>query len=306
MRQLINKTPLISVILPAYNAAKYLAQALESLRYQTYPHFEVIAIDDGSTDNSYQILKDYAKIDPRFHAYRNSKNLNIARTLNRGLRLAKGSFIARMDADDISLPNRFKQQIKFLKKHPNVVVLGGQCKTMDTEDKLIGRKIFPIGNKQIKEALFTTNPIQHPTVMINRALLPKNFSWYNPELPPAEDYDLFFRLGQFGKYHNLKVFLLIYRQYLGSSTFKNPVETFNTTLKVRAIAVSEYGYQPSKKAKLIHSIQVALVRFVPGFLIYPLYVLVRGIKSPLQLIKDYLGEIKSFFRPIHKSSKLSA
>ncbi len=305
MRYQINQKPQISVILPVFNAEKYLAQALESLRYQTYKNFEVIAIDDGSTDTSYQILKTYAKLDPRFRIYKNPKNLNIARTLNRGLKLAKGQYIARMDADDISLPNRFSQQLKYLKKHPNVVILGGQCKTMDTTDKLIGRKLFPISHKQITEALYTTNPIQHPTVMINRSLIPQNFSWYNPELPPAEDYDLFFRLGQFGKYHNLPNFLLIYRQYLGSSTFTNPTETFNVTRKVRSTAIHEYGYEPSKKAILTHNLQVALIKIIPGFLIYPLYVLVRGIKSPLQLLADYLGELSFFPQTTPKSNKLS-
>lgn len=295
MSHLNNKKPLISVILPVYNAEKYLVEALESLRYQTYPHFEVIAIDDGSTDNSYRILKQFEKIDARFRIYKNAKNLNIANTLNRGIKLAKGRFIARMDADDIALPNRFTQQITFLKDHPNVVVLGGQCKTMDVSGKLIGRKLFPVSDKQIRESLYTSNPIQHPTIMIDKALLPKDFGWYNPQLPPAEDYDLFFRIGQYGKYHNLPKFLLIYRQYLGSNTFKNPVETFNVTRKVRFLARTKYGYQPTFKSTLIHLAQVVIVGIVPGFLIYPLYVFARGIKSPLQLLKTALRS-KTFKR----------
>ncbi len=295
MRHVNTQKPLISVILPVYNAEKYLVEALESLRYQTYRHFEVIAIDDGSTDGSYHLLKQVAKIDSRFRIYKNAKNLNIANTLNRGLKLAKGRFIARMDADDISLPNRFTQQIAYMQEHPRVVVLGGQCKTMDVSGKLIGRKLFPVSDKQIREALYTTNPIQHPTIMIDKSLLPKDFTWYNPQLPPAEDYDLFFRIGQYGKYHNLPKFLLIYRQYLGSNTFKNPVKTFNVTRKVRFLARTKYGYKPSIKSTLINFAQVAIVGIVPGFLIYPLYVFARGIKSPLQLLKTALRS-KAFRR----------
>lgn len=302
----IKTNPLISVIIPVYNGNGYLAEAINSILYQSFRNFEVIAIDDGSTDNSYEILKQLAKTDSRLRIYKNPKNLNISRTLNRGIKLAKGQYIARMDADDISLKNRFCQQMKFLKKHPQVVILGGQVKTIDITGKLIGKKLFPITDKQIREALYTTNPIQHPTAIINRSLLPKNFSWYNPDLPPAEDYDLFFRLGQYGKYHNLPVFLLKYRQYLGSSTFKNPVKTFGVTRQVRHLARTRYGYKPSLKSTLVHLTQIAIVKVVPSFMIYPIYVLTRGIRSPLQLLADYLGELTYTPNPTPKASKLSA
>lgn len=299
-------TPLISVVIPVYNGNGFLTAAIDSILNQTYTNIEVIAIDDGSTDNSYEILKNLAQKDNRLRIYRNKKNLNISRTLNKGIKLAKGQYIARMDADDIALPNRFEQQMKFLKNHPQVVILGGQCKTIDTTGKLIGKKLFPITDKQIREALYTTNPIQHPTAIINKAILPRNFSWYNPELPPAEDYDLFFRLGQFGKYHNLPVFLLKYRQYIGSSTFKNPVKTFSVTRKVRKLARTQYGYVPSLKSHITHLLQVAVIKVVPGFMVYPIYVLVRGIRSPLQLLADYLGELGYQQNPTPKSNKLSA
>ncbi|KKU32566.1 hypothetical protein A3K29_05785 [Candidatus Collierbacteria bacterium RIFOXYB2_FULL_46_14] len=286
--------PLISVIIPVYNGNGYLPAALQSILSQTYRHFEVIAIDDGSTDNSYEILQRFAKLDSRVRVFRNSKNLNIAHTLNRGIRLAKGQFIARMDADDVSLPHRLAKQIHYLKLHPDVVIVGGQAKTIDIDGMALGRKLFPISNKQIREALFTSNPIQHPTAMINRSLLPKNFSWYDPSLPPAEDYDLFFRLGKYGNYHNLSCFVLQYRQYIGSATFKNPIKTFSATRQVRQRATSKYGYIPSFRSKLVHALQVAAVTLLPESLIYPAYVLARGIRSPLQLLADYLAEMRFF------------
>jgi len=296
MRSTKNK-PLISVIIPVFNGNGYLPAAIQSILSQTYRNLEVIIIDDGSTDNSYEIIKRFAKIDSRVRTYRNPKNLNIAHTLNRGIKLAKGQFIARMDADDVALPHRLERQIHYLRLHPEVVIVGGQVRTIDIEGKALGRKLFPISNKQIREALYTSNPIQHPTAMINHALLPKNFSWYNPALPPAEDYDLFFRLGKFGNYHNLSCFVLQYRQHIGSSTFKNPLNTFSVTKKVRRLAVSKYGYVPSAKARLIHLVQVAIISLIPTFLIYPLYVLIRGIRSPLQLLADYLVELKYIPNP---------
>ena len=244
--------PLISVIIPVYNGNGYLPAALLSILNQTYKNLEIIVIDDGSTDNSYEIMKNFAKEDKRLRIFKNPKNLNISHTLNRGIKLAKGQYLARMDADDVALPHRLEKQIKYLLDHPEVVIVGGQCQTIDITGKVIGRKHFPRTDKQIRDALYTTNPIQHPTAVINRALLPKNFTWYNAVLPPAEDYDLFFRLGSYGQYHNLKSMVLQYRQYLGSSTFKNPVKTFSATLKVRHLAVTKYGYQPSLKSQLIH------------------------------------------------------
>ncbi len=290
MKQALRE-PLVSVIIPVFNGNGYLDKAINSILNQTYKNLEIIAIDDGSIDDSYLTLKKLAQQDSRLHIYRNPKNLNISRTLNRAIKLAKGKFIARMDADDIALPNRIQKQMNFLLKHPQVVILGGQVKTMDTNGKIIGRKLFPVLDKDIREALYTTNPIQHPTAIFNLELIPKSFSWYNPALPPAEDYDLFFRLAKFGKLHNLPIFVLKYRQYIGSSTFKNPVKTFNVTKKVRRLAITKYDYTPSFKSKITHLLQVAVVFMVPDFMVYPIYVLVRGIRSPLQLLADYLASL---------------
>lgn len=301
------KQPLVSVIIPVYNANGFLPSAIESILSQIYRNFEVIAIDDGSVDNSYQILKSYAKRDSRLRVYKNQRNLNISNTLNRGIKLARGQYIARMDADDLAHPKRLSRQIKFMKSHPEVVILGGQVKTIDINNKIIGRKLFPKTDQQIREALFTTNPIQHPTAIINRALLPKNFAWYNPSLPPAEDYDLFFRLGQYGLYRNLDRFVLKYRQYLGSETFKNPIKTFDVTRRVRKLARTKYGYVPTTRALVTHYLQVAVITLLPSSLIYPVYAIARGIRSPLQLLADYLADLDYLPNSASQSaSKLSA
>jgi len=275
MRHLINQSPLISVILPVYNADKYLNEALESLRYQTYPHFEVIAIDDASTDSSYKILKNYARIDSRFRVFKNKTNLKIAHTLNFGLTKAKGGFIARMDADDISLPNRFQKQIKYLLRHPGVVVVGGQCLTMDKNSHITGKKLFPVNHIAIHELMYTRNPLQHPSIMIRRSLLPNGFSWYNPHLTPAEDLDLYFRLGKFGLYANLKTAVLMYRQHEDSETFRNPKYTFKITQRVRHLAVHKYAYKPNLKSKLTSLAQTILMEVLPSSLVFPLYTLIR-------------------------------
>lgn len=278
MRQLTNQSPLISVILPVHNAQKYLIEALESIRYQTYPHFEVIAIDDASTDNSLKILKNYSKIDPRFKVYHNKTNLKIANTLNFGVRKAKGLFLARMDADDVSMPSRFQKQISFLTKHPGVIVVGGQCLTIDTNSKITGKKLFPTNHIAINELMFTANPLQHPSIVIRRDLLPSNFAWYNPKLTPAEDLDLYFRLGKFGLFANLKSTVLMYRQHEDSETFRNPKLTFKVTQKVRRLAVAKYGYKPSLKSIVLATVQKIVLSVIPASLVFPLYTFVRGTK----------------------------
>ena len=278
MRHTTKQNPLISVILPVYNAEKYLTEALESLRYQTYPHFEVIAIDDGSSDKSFSILRHYTKLDSRFRAFKNTTNLKIARTLNLGIKKAKGSLIARMDADDVSLPNRFQKQVNYLSKHPGVVVVGGQCLTIDKDGHLTGKKLFPTSHITINDLMYTANPMQHPSIMINRALLPENFSWYNPSLPPAEDLDLYFRLGKYGLFANLKSAILMYRQHGDSETFRDPKLTFSVTKKVRHLAVSKYGYRPSLKSKALALAQEITLSIVPSQYIFPLYTFLRNTK----------------------------
>lgn len=288
----LNSTkPLVSVIIPVYNANGFLSAAIDSILNQTYKNLDIIIVDDGSTDETPKILKSFAKKDKRVKILTNKRNLNIATSLNRGIKLAKGNYIARMDADDISLPNRIEKQMEYLLAHPDIVILGGQCKTIDTRDKTIGHKLFPVTDTEIRDALYYENPIQHPTVIFNKELIPKNFSWYNPDLPPAEDYDLFFRLAKFGKLHNLKRFVLKYRQYIGSSTFKNPLNTFNVTLRVRKLAITKYDYKPTLKGEIAHNLQVLAIRTLPQFLIYPTYLLLRGIKSPLQSISSYFRSI---------------
>jgi len=278
MRHNTEGNPLISVVLPVYNADRFLVQALESLRYQTYSNFEVIAVDDASADNSYKILQKYAKLDPRFRVFRNKSNQKIARTLNFGLTKAKGLYIARMDADDISLPNRFQKQIKYLLTHPGVVVVGGQCLTIDSHDQITGKKIFPVSHIAINDMMYNANPIQHPSIMINRSLLPKDFSWYNPRLIPAEDLDLYFRLGKHGLFANLKSFVLMYRQHTDSETFRDPKFTFEITQKVRRLAVRKYGYHPSLKSKIVALAQKIILNVVPSSFIFPLYTFIRRTK----------------------------
>ena len=271
------KKPLISVLIPVINSERYLRSAIESILRQSLKNFEIIAIDDGSSDHSYQILKTLAKSDPRLKVFKNSKNKGIVYTLNRAVKLAQGQYLARMDADDIAVSNRFKLQLNYLRKHPTTVVVGSNCFTIDQNNNFIGYKRFPISYASIKAMLFLINPMQHPTMLINRQLIPKAFSWYNKDLVHAEDLDLLFRVAKICPVHNLKIPLLYYRLHLNSKTFKHPRDNYEDTKLIRRLAIEKYGYRKPTYLRLINRVQEVMIVIFPASVIYFLYNLIRDL-----------------------------
>jgi len=199
----VKKQSLVSVIMPVYNAEHYLAEAVESILSQTYRHFELIAIDDCSADGSLAILKSFAEKDGRVRLLENEQNLGVTPTLNLGLKEARGELIARMDADDISLPDRLEKQVTFLQSHPEIGLVSGDALAIDAEGNSIPED-FALTTEPgyIKWLLHFTCPITHPAVMGRKALFDQAGS-YDPEILYAEDYDLWQRMSQFAKLSNL-------------------------------------------------------------------------------------------------------
>ncbi len=273
---------LISIILPVHNAELFLHDCLNSILAQTHNNWELIAIDDGSTDNSFHLLSSYAKKDNRIKVYRNKHNLGISTSLNKIIKLAKGQYLARMDADDIMLKNRLSLQLKFLKSHPDIIIVGGQCQVINTNGKKIGKKIFPLDHNSIYQLAFNRCPVQHPAILINRHFVPKNFVWYRTEHIPAEDLELFFRLFRFGQFANLPQTVLKYRRHLHNTSLINPSKTYQVAQNVRHLAVELYGYQPSPISQILNFVQFFIVSLLPVKLIYPLYLASTGnLKLPL-------------------------
>ena len=276
----MSKQPLISIILPVYNSSAHLKQALNSILNQSYSNWELIAINDASTDHSQNILKSYAQKSPKIKIFSHTTNQGIARSLNKALKHAQGQYIARMDSDDIMLPNRLQKQLKYLLKHPQTIVVGGQCQLIDTQDKLIGKKTFPTNHQQIYQLAFIRSPLQHPAIMINTALLPKNFSWYHTDQVPAEDLDLYFRLFQYGKAANLSDTVIKYRQNPQGLSLKDPLHTYLTAYKIRQNARKQYNYQPTFSTKIINKLISLAILVFPKNTIYPLYSLISGFTFP--------------------------
>jgi len=209
----------LSVILPVYNAEKYIAEAIESILTQSYQDFEFIIINDGSTDRSLDIIQSYADQDSRIQLV-SRDNKGLIFTLNEAISLAKGDFIARMDADDISLPNRFEQQIKYLDEHPKTAVVGTGYRYMD-EAGVVGdkRNVFT-AFEDIKASFYFTNPIAHPSVMINYRLLGSEYC-YLEQYKTIEDLELWFRISANHEIVNLAEVLLHYRVLDSSITGSN-------------------------------------------------------------------------------------
>jgi glycosyltransferase involved in cell wall biosynthesis len=270
--------PLVTIYMPVWNAESYLSQAIESILNQTYTNFEFIIVDDASTDNSLKIINSYAKKDKRIRLIKNHINLGVSLSSNIAISKAKGKFLARMDADDISFSNRIEKQVEFLLKNLNLSAVGTQCIVINENNEIIGNKKFPISPRKLKDMIFWAIPLQQPSMMINLSKLPKDFKWYRPNQNSAEEVDLMFRLMQYGNISNLKDNLLFYRHLSSSLSHKNPKNTFFLTLKSRFNAIN-LGFKPSIKAILLNVCQILVISILPNYLINEIWTYIRGINK---------------------------
>ena len=240
-----NVKPLISVLMPVYNCSKYIYNSTISILNQTFSDFELIIIDDCSTDNTVDILKKFN--DERIVLIVKQKNTGITNSLNYALDIAKGKYLARMDGDDISNIDRLKKQYEFMESHPDVVLCGGgyeviksnyehgqkgdifvqkaSAATLDVLTRAWIRIFWGKGDIRIKtfkpyllhgELLFdlaTHCSFAHPTVMIKSEVLKMNKVKYNPKCEPAEDYEMWTKLSEYGKLANIPDILIKYRRH---------------------------------------------------------------------------------------------
>lgn len=227
MDSFINHIPKISVLMPVYNCELYIKEAVESILNQTYTNFEFIIIDDASTDKTVSIIKTYN--DSRIQLIEKSLNTGLTNSLNKGLKLAKGRYIARMDGDDISLPERFEKQIAFLDNNPDISLCGSSYKVIGSD--IVKR--LPEHNEDIKLGLLRGNCMVHSSVMIRKQILDEFSIVYDVSKEPAEDYDLWVRLLSFGKLHNLQEALLNYRVHYTQVSQKRDIQQIQSALESR-------------------------------------------------------------------------
>lgn len=204
----------ISVLMASHNGAKYLRQSLDSILSQTFSDFELIIVDDASTDKTLKILEEYAKKDSRLKVCINEENKGLTASLNIALKQisADTEYICRMDDDDICEQNRFEKQIEYFMANSQIGIVGSNAIIIDDKNMIIGKRKVPAEHNKILATLPRYNPIIHPSVMIRREVLEK-VGGYNEKYRTSQDYALWFRLAADGvKFANLQECLLKYRE----------------------------------------------------------------------------------------------
>lgn len=200
----------VTVLMPVYNGEKYLRQAIDSILEQTFLDFEFLILNDGSTDRTMEIVESYN--DSRIRMVHNEKNMKLIFTLNKGINLARGKYIARMDCDDISLPERLTKQVAFMDEHPEVGILGGSIYIIDGNGKRKYKVQYPTKHHVFCWGLCFYCPVAHPTVMMRKEVI-VSVGGYNNDMVHAEDYDLWYRLNRRTNFANLKDVLLYLRKH---------------------------------------------------------------------------------------------
>jgi glycosyltransferase involved in cell wall biosynthesis len=196
-----------------HNGEKYLGEAIDSTLAQTFTDFEFIIVDDGSTDNTTQIIQGYN--DERIRMILNDENIGLTRSLNKGLELARGEYIARMDSDDVSLPDRLAKQVAFMDANHEVSACGTWALDIDQAGKVVRKRETPVGD-QLEKFYWRTSPLIHPTAMFRFS--PSVGPWYDETFLVAQDYDLWLRIRAGQKLSNLPEYLLLYRTHDESIT----------------------------------------------------------------------------------------
>jgi glycosyltransferase involved in cell wall biosynthesis len=235
----------ISVIMPVYNAEKYLAEAIQSILNQSYRDFELLILNDGSKDSSAQIARGFES-DPRVKLIDRKDNWGLVRTLNDGLERSMGEFIARMDADDISLPDRFMKQINLMEQSPEIGICGTLFQYIN-KDTIIH---LPEKHDDIKLSSLSYNPFGHPTVMMRASVLREKKIKYLEKFFLAEDYEIWTRILDVSRGVNIPEVLLHYRIHPQQISSQSP-EQENVADQVRILQIQKVMPKLSSKEKEI-------------------------------------------------------
>ncbi|MHB8117594.1 MAG: glycosyltransferase [Methanothrix sp.] len=233
-----SEVPKVTVLMPVYRNEQYLKDAIESIINQTFKDFEFLIICDDPTNNIKSILNHYLQLDGRIVVHY-QKRMGLIASLNKGCRLARGLYIARMDADDISLPKRLETQVMFLDAHPEVGVLGSRIQIcVNGHLQPLSPFLIPEENGFIKWWLLFSCSIMHPTVMMRRDLLDQ-VGGYNSDMKHAEDYDLWRRMSFVTQFYNLQNVLLYLRRHELCVSQIHQLEQMDTSIKIGQLMISE-------------------------------------------------------------------
>ncbi len=238
----------LTVLMPVYNAGCHLREAIDSVLMQTYCNFEFLIINDGSTDESVEIIKSYD--DHRIRLLHNDRNLGLVATLNKGLDLVRTRYMARMDADDISRPQRFERQLRAMRKDSNIIACGTACQKFGAQHHSL---VFPARHDEIYCGLLFTSTLVHAAVMFDMEMMNREGYRFDPDYVHAEDYELWTRLGVKYRLANLADIHHDYRMHESQvSQVHTSIQTGNS-LRIQKTMLRRLGFEPSAEEMALHS-----------------------------------------------------
>ena len=249
MRNAPPSPPLVSVNMPVYNGEKFIGQAIESILAQTYPHFELVIVDDGSTDGTLRVIEGYA--DARIRVVRNPRNLGLSLTRNRGIEASRGEYIAILDSDDVALPERLAEQVAFLEANPGFGLVGSWAQPVNRTGTPAGPAWeLPATPESIPSILLFHNYFVQSAVMLRKSALPAPA--YRTDFPPAEDYDLWVRISRHHKTWNLPKVLVHYRQHDSNISREKASVMSQSENRILAGQLERLGIQASEAELKLH------------------------------------------------------
>ncbi len=248
--------PSVSVVMPVYNCEDYLESSIDSILNQTFRDFEFLIFNDGSTDRSESVIGEYADKDERIKVFNSGQNRGLVFQLNEGLRLAKGDYIVRMDADDISMPGRLEEQVSFMENNPDFGVCGAWMRLFPAADGAVW--VQPTQHEDIFAGMVFRTRIWHPTVIMRRDAIANLDEFYDAEFAHVEDYEYWVRLGLRGvKFANIGKILYAYRRH-GESVcnIHEQIQIINSD-RIREMILNELGITPASEELALHNLMAA-------------------------------------------------
>lgn len=255
--------PKVSVLVTNYNSEKYIGETIESIVWQTFTDFELIILDDRSSDKSWSIIQKYQAKDIRIRCYQNEKNLGISLTRNKLIDLAQWSYVAWLDSDDRARPERLERQVHFLDTHPEYGIVGSWMVLINGDWKATGKKYMPITNEAVRKQWYFRNSLNHPTLMMRMECIKKT-GYYDPLFDGAEDYDFWIRAGMHCMIANIPEFLTEYRIHNNNISIKKHKKTIRKTLLVRK-KMQQLGYPLWILGKIAY-ILTWCIQYIPPYL----------------------------------------
>nr|WP_309754917.1 glycosyltransferase family 2 protein [Flavobacterium sp.] len=235
----MNHRPLISVIMPVYNCVLYLEQSINSILKQTFEDFELIIIEDCSFDGTVEVLRKF--VDPRIKIINNQSNEGVSKSTNKGFKLARGKYIARMDGDDIAVKDRFEKQLRILEDNPDIFVCGGLVRYLGGTNSIIKYKET---NREIVTELLISCSVCMGTAMFRRKELKSYF--YDEKKRSGEDYDFWCKIVGLGEFYNIQEVLLFYRVHENQASKKNKTQQIIDDVKIQLSLLKKLNYNSLK------------------------------------------------------------